>query len=410
MAILWTNCGAPILRYVGGLLGSSLGWLQPFFGLSLAVGFLGVFGYLVIMFLFSYLFSAGPLSYAPSIASYITSPCSIPGASVFPLCWSSSSASSSRTPQVPEFDGLMKVSSAFEDVLDTAAAGYTLPLAMKHSESSIRDLRSVIKHSFLPSKHSLEFEMSGFIDTAREASADLSKFNSHIGRAVDHIIVSNRFTLQVLEGVADSDSNRGALSRVFSWLNSGTLTEYHVLERYLRQTSEIEEEIQRLIVEAQALLKLLENLDERLDVIHDIVTRDGVHLAGSREELFAHLWTKLGGNRATAAKMDKQMDLLRWVGAHRKQAMQHVSHVVVKLQAIHAELENLREHVAEPEVAGVEVSLQQHVETILLGVERLERVRESNRAAEKDVYRGIMDRSGPGAGGAGAPREVEGKV
>ncbi|KAF2435452.1 hypothetical protein EJ08DRAFT_580650 [Tothia fuscella] len=361
------------------------------------------------------LFTKGPLSYLPSALGYVSSPCSIPGASVIPICWSSSyDNDSTRYPQVPEFNSLMKAQSAFEEVLESATAGYTLPLAMKHSESSIRDLRSVIKHSFLPSKHSLEFEMSGFIDTARESSADLSKFNSHIGRAVDHIIVSNRFTLQVLDDFSHATAEQGALSRFmssnFPWLASRSLTEDHLVDRYLRQASEVEEEIQRLIIEAQALMKLLENLDDRLDVIHDIVTRDGVHIQGTKEELFAGLWTKLGGNRKTAAKMDQQIDLLKWVGAHRKQAMQQVSWTVVKLQAINAELENLREKVAESEVAGVETSLQQHVESILMGVERLEGVRANARSAEKDVYRGIMDRdrASVSSGVGGKKNEIDG--
>lgn len=289
----------------------------------------------------------------------------------------------------------MNVQSAFEDVLQSTAEGYTLPLAMKHSESSIRDLRTVVKHSNLPSRTSLVFEMEGFIESSREASADLQKFNSHIGRAVDHIIVANRHTLHVIDGFVESDAQRGSLSRFVAqnlpFLSSAGLSEGHLLERYLKQTSEVEEQITRLILEAQTLLKILENLDERLDVIHDLAVRDGMHIKGSRDELFAQLWTKLGGNRNSAAKISEQLKLLEYVNAHRHRAMNHVATTITKLQAIHAGLEDLRDRAAEPEIIGLDIPLRQHIETIQMGVERLEMQRTNTRAEEMNVHRGIMD-------------------
>jgi hypothetical protein len=304
----------------------------------------------------------------------------------------------------PEFEDLMKVQSSFEDILQSTAQGSVLPVEMKRSEASIRDLKYVVKYSHLPSKGELVYEFQGFIDVARQAATDLTKFNSKVGRAVDHIISTNKHTLQVIDGFVDTDASRGWLSR-WLWGSTG-LTQDYLLRQYLQHTSQVEEQIQRLIIEAQVLLKILEDLDSRLDVIHGVVTRDGVQVKDLREELFAQLWTKLGGNRNSVQKLDDQLRLLKSVNTYRKAAWSHVTTTLLKLQAISAGLEDLRERVALPETVGLEiVPLQQHIETIQLGVERLERVRDSSRDLEMEGQRRILDRDGA----AGKDRMIEGQ-
>lgn len=91
--------------------------------------------------------------------------CNIPMVSTFiPFC------STMKAAGPVEFDQLMTVQSAFEDVLASSAVGQNLPLDMKRSEASIRDLRVVVQYSSLPSRNELSFELTGFIDTARQAA------------------------------------------------------------------------------------------------------------------------------------------------------------------------------------------------------------------------------------------------
>lgn len=49
-----------------------------------------------------------------------------------------------------------------------------------------------------------------------------------------------------------------------------------------------------------------------------------------------------------------------------------------------------------PELLDEDVPLRQHIETIQLGVERLERQREESRRVESDAYRKVLDRRLPG--------------
>ena len=48
------------------------------------------------------------------------------------------------------------------------------------------------------------------------------------------------------------------------------------------------------------------------------------------------------------------------------------------------------------EVLGDDVPLRQHIETIQMGLERLERQREEGRRVETEAYRRVLDRKVPG--------------
>ena len=343
----------------------------------------------LVVFLRNLLFS--------SVYSALSPVCRIPGVSFFnfPICQSPvSNQYSSEEPPLVEFDQLMTVQNKFEAVLQESAGGVSLPLDMKRGETSIRDLRQVVRFSQLHSKNELVLEFDGFIETARIASYDLQKFNSHVGRGVDNILATARWTKRVLEGIAERDGSRGAIS---SFFNDKLLapfqpikfTEDALLDQYIQHTRVVEEEINRLVVEAQALLLVLQNLEDRLDVIHGIAVRDNQHARGSREEVLSQLWTMLGGNRSKLGKFDSQLRLLGQVSTYRQNAIAHVSGTLVRLQGMGAELEELRERVGGVELLGGKgsVPLSLHIENIEMGVERLERGRKGAKELENEELR-----------------------
>lgn len=212
----------------------------------------------ILMFLRNILFS--------SVYSAMSPICKIPGASFLnlPMCHSGvSSQYPGDQPPPVQFDELMTVQSKFEDILEASAGGVSLPLDMKRGESSIRDLRTVVRHSPLRSKNELVLEFDGFIETARIASYDLQKFNSHIGRAVDNLLATNRWTKRVLDDISVRDASRGAIASFFSSDNSLLapfqpikFTEDALLDQYIQHTRVAEEEIQRLVAEAQVCTPL----------------------------------------------------------------------------------------------------------------------------------------------------------
>ena len=392
----WNYLIGPVLYYLAGIFGLILQWLAPLVAIVVAGGIT----ILAVQAIFSKLVPS--LAFSIPDLGAIGSPCTLPFVSLMPFCQKPISTSGR-----PEFEELVKVQATFEDVLQSAARGAELPLDMKRSEAGIRDLRYLVAYSNLPSRNELVYVFEEFISTARQASADLTKFNSRINRATDHIISTNRYTLQVLDGYTSYEQSRGAVSRFMSSLSivQPRLTEASILKQYLRHAESVEDEIVALIDQAQTLLQVLQGLDNHLDLIHGVCTRDGVRVQENLDELFAQLWTKLGGNRNSKGKLDKQMQLLKDVGAYRKLAWAHVSGTILKLQQIQAGLEDLRERVVLPDTLP-EIPLEQHIDTIQLGVQRLEEQRNEARKLETETYRRIMDRPGE----LDKARLVDGKV
>lgn len=339
-----------------------------------------------------------------SIYAALSPVCRIPGISMLglPLCQTQSSVAYQDSPSAPvEFEQLMNVQGQFEEILEASAAGISLPLDMKRSEASIRDLRQIVRFSHLNSKQEMILELDGFIETARIASYDLQKFNSHIGRGVDLVLATARWTQRVLDDISVKKSSRGLLptfihDKFLAPFQPLQLTESTLFGRYVEHTRVVSREIETLLEEAQALLYVLQNLEDRLDVIHGVASSDNIRAQGEKDEILSQLWTLLGGNRAALGKTNSQLNLLRQVGEYRKIAWAHVSGTIIRLQSMGAELEELRERVGSAELLKdrKEIPLAVHLESIRLGVERLEKGREASRELEQSHLNRVLNRGG----------------
>lgn len=216
---------------------------------------------------------------------------------------------------------------------------------------------------------------------------------------MDSVIATTRWTARVLDGIQERDALRGVVEvfindRLLAPFQAVKFTESVLLDQYIQHTRLVEEELFKLISEAQALLGVLTNLDDRLDVIQGITTRDGHHTSAMKDEVLSQLWSIVGGNQKKIKNMDRQLSLLKQVGIYRKNAMAHVTGAILKLQAIGAGLEDLRERVGAPELLRdrTEIPLSVHIENIQLGVARLEEGRLHSRKVEDEQVRKTLER------------------
>lgn len=389
-AVVWYYINQ-ILLYIATTLGVSLTWLQPLLGALVALFAVG----LGMWFAGGYVLQLALGSIHGVGNAVAGGVCETPVLNLLPFC-------STYHPTVsgsPEFEQLMKVQGNFDQVLESSAVYASLPMDLKNTEMSIRDLRLVVAHSNVPSRKELTQEFENFIETAKAAGFDLTKFNSAIGRTMDHILSTNRWTLQVMDGVVERDAERGAIGRFFNSIppafgwHAQNLDEI-LLDQYLKHTSQVEHQITRLILEAQALLGLLAHLDDELEIIAGIVMRDGIAVSNNRDELFSLLWTKLGGNRDSVKKLEEQLHLLNDVNNYRRTAWRHVNGALLKLQEIQADLMHLKERVAAPETIGLDIPLAQHIDIIRRGAERLEETRRTQKRAEDANIRKFIGSSG----------------
>lgn len=345
--------------------------------------------------------------------------CRVPGAALLnlPFCPDTAAGFDQHPPTMPanpvEFDDLMGVQAKFEDVLEKSVDGASLPLEMKRSETSLRDLRTLVKHSDIQARDELIFEFDGFIDTARRSATDLQRFNTHVGSAVDAVITINRWTSRYIDSLAplsDSSSSETGLALVTwsDWLFAPfqpaeqVFSERVLRDKYVEHTTLVSERIAALILEAQAILRLLTQAEDHLSLIYEVSSRSAATLSSRRDEILWNVWTLVGGNAKRLGHLSQQLQLLRKVDAQRSTAVAQVSALVLELEAIQAGLGDLRDRVAEPGVlrdgsgspAAAALPLSIHIETIDRGVERLEAARRRIRAAEDDRVREALAKGG----------------
>jgi len=339
-----------------------------------------------------------------SLTNAILAPvCALPGSSFLPGCREDGPRAN--------FEELINVQGHFEDIVDASKDVSTLPSSIKDSELVIRDLRTLVKYSTLPSRRELDNEFDYFILTAREASQDLARYNSHIGAAMDRVIATNQWTMHVLEGISENEATTGAVHHLFHALTRTfsappPTLQQRIFDQYLQHVSKNKDEIDTLIASASALLWILNHLEDRLSTIYSIAVNDDSTITARNDQLLSSLWTQLGGNRRDVQANAHSINLLRNIYAYRKKAALHVADTLVKLQAIQAELEHLREGVAAPELlgtldAGRALPIEYHIDLIGRGVERLQATRREAFRVEGQNYMKAM------RGGEGV-REVEG--
>ena len=125
----------------------------------------------------------------------------------------------------------------------------------------------------------------------------------------------------------------------------------------------------------------LERLQEHLFTIYDICQREGIELGEAHAELLSSLWTRLGGNRRTRRRNEMHIELLKEVGRYRKEALTHVVVTRDVLQALAADVEELRASAAAPEIVGDSVPPEVLIRSIGSQIERLKEGKQ--RASER---------------------------
>lgn len=377
----------PTLAYITNVSGMALQYLKPLFAMLLAIWFV----------------TAISRSASRTIQTALAPICNLPGSSyVLPLCAHLNTAPSGDHNE-PDFDNLMDIQSAFVDIMKENQDASSLPATMKDCENAVRDLRTVVRYSSLPSRQELGVEFTSFIEAAREASRDLINYNLRIGVTVDKIISTNRWTENKLRTLSAQEAEKGALERALANLNPvaafraprQTFNE-QVFDQYLAHVLSNKAAIDTLIAQSTALLGTLNDLGNRLELIHEISLRDDTTINRNLDDLLSQLWTKLGGNKSTRKEYDRQLTLLKDVTRYRKAAITHVSTTLLKLQSIAAGLEDLREQVAAPEALGYrpDVPIEQYIELVEQATDRLQDVRGQARSAEHAQRRAAIQREG----------------
>lgn len=373
-----------ILSWFLGVLGMAFSFAQKPLAIGLALYL--VFGGLIL--------ASNWLTH--SFYSALSPICNIPGLSHvvdIPFCPTTSDGGRDRSRPV-EFDSLMSVEAAFEQVYEKSATGVSLPLEMKRSETAIRDLRNMVKFSKIQGKEELVDHFTDFIDAASKASDDLQSFNVHVGSAVDSVISLNRWTARYLNSLdaaekASQGLITGIVAKVFSPFQPAAYSEYKLADKYIEVTAMLSEKIDDLIKEAIVVRGTLVSAQGHLNIINEWVYRTRGDVQGMKKDrIWEMLLALVGADSGRRRTIGEHLKLLDEVDSQRNTALVRVTELIRDLQTMKLELEQLRDATAAPATLGEPQSgpltIDYHIDTINAGVERLQTARRRIREIEND--------------------------
>lgn len=239
----------------------------------------------------------------------------------------------------------------------------------------------------------LSDRLDDFVATAKSTSRGLTRFGSRVNGVVDSLLAMDEYALRALE---DAQTARiGASSSAGSVIVSVVLLPFRgmsssdpekdILSTFVQASSVMDSSIQRLIMEAESVLRDLDDLENRLAVIQDMVSREDSVIKERHEEVLAQLWSILGGNRQKLVNFASHRSLLANIAVYRSKALAHVGASLIQLQQMQADLEDLRDRVTQPALLGdADIPLEVHIESIRKGVDRLNDGRNKAKSKENE--------------------------
>ncbi|TFK49935.1 hypothetical protein OE88DRAFT_1713128 [Heliocybe sulcata] len=339
----------------------------------------------VLLFVWILAFVVGKVSH--SIRTVMSPLCIVPGISSLPVChWGP--VHDERSPQWADYPKLVDMqSSTFEQLLDSSVGDAGLALEIKKAEIATSDLTTLVRVSSLNSRDLLAESLFDFTEDAKKTGRGLQKLSAKIGGAVDSVMAVNDYAFHAIEAAGTKSENSVIKSL---WPFSSPQSKEVITATFTEAMDVLSSSLSRVILEAQLQLQNLDKLEQRLATLHEIISREDSWLSSEKAELLALLWTKLGGNRRQMRGVDRHLQLLRNVGGYRKRALAHVVGALQTLEAMNAEMEELRERVAAPQLLGEKVSAEVHMRSIRTGLERLKDMRVRAREKEEEAMKRVL--------------------
>ncbi|KZT02957.1 uncharacterized protein LAESUDRAFT_660682 [Laetiporus sulphureus 93-53] len=321
--------------------------------------------------------------------------CIIPGISSSALCQRIMPIID-NCPKWANFTQLAEIQGAtFEQLLDESVIGSGLSFEIKKAEMATSDLVTLVHHSDLVSRELLAKSLGDFVDNVRKTGRGLHKLSSKIGGAVDSVMAVNNLAIRAIEAANDKSSS--GLLNIWPFAPSATSAETRAI---IRQTftdcmDVLANQIHRVVLEAEVDLVNLERLEEHLRTIYEVITHENNTISAEYDELLASLWTLLGGNKRKLKGHQQHLVLLKGLGAYRRRALAYVTVALQTLRALSADMEELRERVAAPDILGDRVLVEVHMHAIRAGLDRLKKGQMKAREREREIFRGILGSDAP---------------
>ncbi|KAH9923212.1 uncharacterized protein B0H18DRAFT_1212281 [Fomitopsis serialis] len=312
--------------------------------------------------------------------------CLIPGMTSSMFCTRYASApidvDINRKPLDLDLDKLVGLHGKFEDVMTTNVGTDMIQLKLKQSEIATRNLVILVRNSDLRSRDALAEALLQFLDDAKKAGEGLIRLTKGIDGAVNRIAAANEFALRTMEAATAESSS---LSRLVTALLFRSTTKAIVAPSYREVMETLAHETDLALLQASASAASLERLEETLDTIHAICSREGLSLSRKHAELLSELWTILGGNRDLRRSNEMQLALLKDIDWYRTQALTRVVVTRDVLLMMTVDVEELRDQAATPHLVGERVPVEALIDGIGRSIEGLKEGRRRANEMQEDA-------------------------
>jgi hypothetical protein len=209
---------------------------------------------------------------------------------------------------------------------------------------------------------------------------------------LDSIMAVNNYALQQIDAVQKNQP--ASLYALVPWKSPRKSVNKVVVETFGEAMNILSTNMERLIIEAEANIVAIDTLEVQLSTLHGIISREDLTLSSDKKDLLAELWTRLGFNRKELRNFDQSLMLLKDLKMYRQQVLARVVAALHTLEALSADMEDLRERVASPALAGSQIPVDVHMKTIKLGLERLREGRVRAKKLDEAATRRVMSMNG----------------
>ena len=199
----------------------------------------------------------------------------------------------------------------------------------------------------------------------------------------------NDYALQKID-IAQKTKRSRFFAALIPWKSHKKSINQVVVETFGEAMNILSTDMERLIIEAEASIIALDTLEERLSTLHDIISREDLTLSSEKADLLAELWTILGFNRNELRNFDQSLLLLKELKTYRQQALARVVTALQILQMMSADMEDIRERVARPAIAGSAIPVEVHMKSIQYGLERLREGRMRAKELDEAAIRRVL--------------------
>lgn len=201
------------------------------------------------------------------------------------------------------------------------------------------------------------------------------------------ILAISDYALRAIEA---AENKQASSVMRYVWPFGTSMDSELLASTFAQSLSVLSSSLENLILSAETSLRNLDELEAQLGVIHEILVREDVSLSAEHSELLAELWTRLGGNRARKQRFEVNFNVLRGLGSYRTRALAHVVAALQALQTLSANMEELRERSAAPELSGSEIPVEVHARAIRSGIQRLNEDRLRAKEKEDEAIQRIL--------------------